>query len=43
MVKLSEKARQGLKKASDELAMSPDDVAAHALEDWLSKQGFISE
>ncbi|HHT9122385.1 MAG TPA: ParB/RepB/Spo0J family partition protein [Candidatus Wunengus sp. YC63] len=43
MVKLSERARQGLKKASDELAMSPDEVAAHALEDWLSKQGFISE
>ena len=43
MVKLSERARQGLKKAADKLAMSPDEVAAHALEDWLSEQGFISE
>jgi ParB family chromosome partitioning protein len=43
MVKLSDRARQGLKKAAAKLDMEPDEVAAHALEDWLSKQGFISE
>jgi len=43
MVKLSDRVRQGLKKASAELDMEPDEVAAHALEEWLSKQGFISE
>lgn len=41
MVKLSDRAQLGLKKASLELDMDPDEVAAHALEDWLSKQGFI--
>jgi hypothetical protein len=41
MVKLSDRARQGLKEASVILAMDPDEVAARALEEWLSDQGFI--
>jgi hypothetical protein len=28
--------------AAQKLAMEPDEVAAHALEDWLLKKGFIS-
>jgi ParB/RepB/Spo0J family partition protein len=42
LVKLSDQARAGLEKAARKLAMSPDEVAAQAVEDWLSKKGFIS-
>lgn len=42
MVKLSDQARTGLEKAAKKLAMSPDEVAAQAVEDWLSRKGFIS-
>ena len=42
LVKLSDKARAGLEKAAQKLAMSPDEVAAQAVEDWLSRKGFIS-
>jgi len=42
LVKLSDQARAGLEKAAEKLAMSPDEVAAHAVEDWLSRKGFIS-
>ncbi len=41
LVKLSDQARAGLEKAAEKLAMSPDEVAAHAVEDWLSRKGFI--
>ena len=41
MVKLSDRVRQGLREASDSMAMEPDEIAARALEDWLSDQGFI--
>ncbi len=40
-VRLSDAARTGLEKASKALAMSPDEVASQALEDWLSKEGFL--
>ena len=43
LVKLSDKARGGIEKAAKKLAMSYDEVAAYALEDWLSDKGFISE
>lgn len=42
LVKLTDRMRAGLEQAAKELAMEPDEVAAHALEDWLSKKGFIS-
>ncbi len=42
LVKLSNQARAGLEKAAQKLAMSPDEVAAQAVEDWLSRKGFIS-
>jgi len=42
LVRLSNQARAGLEKAAKQLAMSPDEVAAQAVEDWLSKKGFIS-
>ena len=42
LVKLSDQARAGLEKAAKKLAMSPDEVAAQAVEDWLSRKGFIS-
>jgi ParB family chromosome partitioning protein len=42
LVKLSDQARAGLEKAAEKLAMSPDEVAAQAVEDWLSRKGFIS-
>jgi len=41
LIKLSESARLGLEKAAKQLAMDPDEVAAQALEEWLSKKGFI--
>jgi ParB family chromosome partitioning protein len=43
MVKLSDRVRTGLEKASKEMYMNPDEVAAQALEEWLSKKGFISD
>ncbi len=42
LVKLSDQARAGLEKAAQRLSMSPDEVAAQAVEDWLSRKGFIS-
>jgi ParB family chromosome partitioning protein len=42
LVKLSDRMRAGLEVAAQKLAMEPDEVAAHALEDWLLKKGFIS-
>lgn len=42
LVKLSDRAREGLEQAAKKMAMSPDEVAAHALEDWLLRKGFLS-
>lgn len=42
LVKLSSQARAGLEKAAEKLAMSPDEVAGRAVEDWLLRKGFIS-
>lgn len=42
-VRLSDAARTGLQKASEVLAMSPDEVASQALEQWLSRQGFLTQ
>lgn len=41
IVRLSDEARNGLQKATTEMAMEPDEVAAKALEEWLSAQGFM--
>jgi ParB family chromosome partitioning protein len=41
LVKLSDKARNGLAAAAKKMAMEPDEVAARAVEEWLSTQGFI--
>jgi ParB family chromosome partitioning protein len=41
IVKLSDKARNGLVAAAQEMSMEPDEVAARAVEEWLSTQGFI--
>jgi hypothetical protein len=41
LVKLSDKARSGLAAAAKEMSMEPDEVAARAVEEWLSTQGFI--
>ena len=42
VVKLSDRATQGLLSAAKKLAMAPDEVAARAVEEWLSSQGFVS-
>jgi len=41
IVKLSEKARKALFDASLKLSMSPDEVAAFAVEEWLYSKGFV--
>jgi ParB/RepB/Spo0J family partition protein len=41
LVKLSDKARDGLAAAAKRMSMEPDEVAARAVEEWLSTQGFI--
>jgi ParB/RepB/Spo0J family partition protein len=41
VVKLSDKARSGLEAAAKKMSMEPDEVAAKAVEEWLSTQGFI--
>lgn len=43
LVTLSDRARAGLVKASKELYMEKAEVAAQAIEEWLSKKGFISD
>jgi ParB/RepB/Spo0J family partition protein len=42
VVRLSERARQGLLRAATKFAMAPDELAARAVEEWLSSQGFVS-
>jgi ParB family chromosome partitioning protein len=42
VVKLSDRARKGLLSAAKTLAMAPDEVAARAVEEWLSSKGFVS-
>jgi len=42
IVKLSDKARSGLVAAAKKMSMEPDEVAAKAVEEWLSSQGFIA-
>ena len=41
LVKLPERARSGLAAAAKKMSMEPDEVAAKAIEEWLSAQGFI--
>jgi ParB family chromosome partitioning protein len=41
IVKLSDKARSGLVAAAKKMSMEPDEVAAKAVEEWLSTKGFI--
>jgi len=41
IVKLSDKVRSGLLAAAYKMSMEPDEVAAKAVEEWLSTQGFI--
>jgi len=41
IVRLSDKARAGLAAASKKMSMEPDEIAARAVEEWLSNQGFI--
>jgi ParB family transcriptional regulator, chromosome partitioning protein len=41
IVKLSDKARSGLAAAAQKMSMEPDEVAARAVEEWLSTRGFI--
>lgn len=43
LISLSDQVRKGLEKASQKLYMDPEEVAAQALEEWLSKKGFISD
>jgi hypothetical protein len=40
-VRLSDTVRAGLAVASGHLTMAPDEVAAKAIEEWLSSKGFI--
>ena len=42
IVKLSERARTGLLAAARKLATAPDELAARAVEEWLSSKGFVS-
>jgi len=41
IVRLSERARKALIDAAEKLSMSPDEVAARAVEEWLSSKGFV--
>jgi ParB/RepB/Spo0J family partition protein len=41
IVRLSDKARSGLATAAQKMSMEPDEVAAKAVEEWLSTRGFI--
>jgi DNA-directed RNA polymerase subunit L len=41
LVKLSDKARTALLKAAEKLSMAPDELAAQAVEEWLSSKGFV--
>lgn len=41
IVKLSDRARSGLAAAAERMKMDPDEVAAKAVEEWLSDQGFM--
>jgi ParB/RepB/Spo0J family partition protein len=41
LVKLSDKARSALLKAAQILRMAPDELAARAVEEWLSSKGFV--
>jgi ParB/RepB/Spo0J family partition protein len=41
LVKLSDKARAALLKAAEKLSMAPDELAAQAVEEWLSSKGFV--
>ncbi len=43
VVRLPERIRKALVTAADELAMAPDELAAKALEEWLSTKGFMSK
>ena len=42
VVKLSERGRTGLLAAAKKLATAPDELAARAVEEWLSSKGFVS-
>ena len=41
LVTLPDKVRRALSKASEKLRMSPDEVAARAVEEWLLDKGFV--
>jgi len=41
IVRLSDKARSGLAAAAKKMSLEPDEVAARAVEEWLSTKGFI--
>jgi len=41
MVNIPEEVRKGLERASEILSMGPEEIAAHAIQDWLYKKGFI--
>jgi ParB family chromosome partitioning protein len=41
VVKLSDRARNGLLAAAKKMSMEPDEVAATAVEEWLSSRGFM--
>jgi ParB family chromosome partitioning protein len=41
LVRLHEKAREGLISASKEMNMAPDEVASLAVEEWLASKGFL--
>ena len=42
VVKLSDHAHAGLLEAAKTLRMAPDELAARAVEEWLSTKGFVS-
>lgn len=41
LVRLHEKAREGLLTASGQMNMTPDEVASLAVEEWLASKGFL--
>lgn len=41
LVRLSDQARKALLRAAETLQMGPDEVAAKAVEEWLSTKGFL--
>ena len=41
LVRLTEPARKALLSAAKKLSMGPDEVAAKAVEEWLSAKGFL--